>query len=75
MSAPWNEVFTTGIFKPETKNPQAEALAIGYEGWGMSRLKKPPEKFGEGMIALGVIAGCTMLQDKMDERAKELGLL
>jgi len=54
---------------------KADALAIGFIGWGSCHLSKPPEKFGEGMAALGRFLGIPMIESEMNALGKRLGLL
>lgn len=46
----WPDVFVTGELEATSR---AEAIATGLVGWGNCSLSTPPDKFGEGMAAIG----------------------
>ena len=62
-------VFHTGILDTQDN---ATACAYGLQGWACCFISMPPEKFGEGMVAIGDLLGIIPLKENLMEYANSL---
>lgn len=72
----WPEVFTNPDFEYDPKDElrASSALADGLEGWACCALEKQPDGFGNGMVKIGALLGCSTRVDALHHKAYELGL-
>lgn len=70
-SITWDEVFNTGkIDYPNTHEGTGAAIATGLCGWANCMMgNKPPENFGNGMVALGQFLAISPTADGFKEAA------
>ena len=67
----WPEVFTNPSFSLSGKC-QAEVVAMGLIGWAYCKMgNKPPGTFGDGMVKIGEVIGCTAIEDNLHRLADE----
>lgn len=76
MDAIWPEVFQTGMLSTDGYNltrDRAIACADGLCGWGNCHAGVPiPEKFGEGMAAIGRYLGINPLPENLHQYADQI---
>lgn len=67
------EVFKTGVLNHDaTPKGKLLACADGLSGWAYCMAgNDPPEKFGEGMAAIGHLLGVTPLPENLSRYADE----
>lgn len=69
MVTVWPEVFMTGKL---TSQDERSAIADGLVGWANCQMgSKPPEKFGEGMVAIGQLLGISATGEKLMEYSEK----
>lgn len=67
----WPEIFMTGE-KPKNYTRE-QAIADGLCGWAICMSgEEPCEKFGEGMVEIGSVVGCTLPEQLSKEADKIL---
>lgn len=72
----WNEIFETGIIPKGIT--EANLCGIGIAGWATCMMSKDspiPEKFGEGMVAIGQRLGISPTVENLESLAIEKGWL
>jgi len=68
----WPEVITNTEYEYVGENIRERAIADGLSAWGCSRMEKPPDNFGEGMLKIGIILDCVATPEKLMELSDEI---